>query len=442
MDQQKEYRDVSRRLNTLLIYRNILKDEIIGDLKKLLIEAGKELPEIILLEELYYDICHKLINCGEEIGLEGDLLRAYIVYLVIKDENIFSLASEKYGRKIETSLYQAAVHDIGIIKKLADLNLDNVRKLLGINSTVIKKYKPTVTANRLIDFKKLKRTIPETGSIELLTEKIIEYYHSMGCGEMADYIAFRWEKTKGLVGINDYDPIQPEDLIGYEDQKNILIKNTEAFIAGLSANNCLLVGPSGTGKSSSVKALINKYHRRGLRLLEISKEHLMDLTHIFESLRGRGRYFIIFMDDLSFEDFEIEYKTLKSILEGGIETKPENVLIYATSNRRHLVKENWSDREAESPEVHTTDMVNEKLSLSDRFGITITYLSPDQQEYLEIVQGIAKKNNIEIPYEDLKKKALQWELSQNGRSGRTAKQFVDYLCGAAYTGELSHEKKI
>ena len=218
-------------------------------------------------------------------------------------------------------------------------------------------------------------------------------------------------------------------LIGYENQKEKLIKNTEAFLKNKPANNVLLYGDSGTGKSSSIKALLNRYATEGLRLIELAKYQMKELPKILEVLKDRGLYFIIFMDDLSFEDFETDYKYMKAIIEGGVEVKPNNVLFYATSNRRHLIKEKWSDRDQESGEIHLSDAIQEKISLASRFGITISYESPQQKGYLRIVKELAKQNNITLPVEELKERAIQWEMWNNGRSGRTAQQFIDYLLG-------------
>lgn len=206
----------------------------------------------------------------------------------------------------------------------------------------------------------------------------------------------------------------------------MLINNTKAFLNGYPANNVLLIGARGTGKSSSVKALANEYFNQGLRLLEISKEQIIDFPQILKYICQRGRKFIIFLDDLSFDDFEVEYKYMKSLLEGSTEKKPDNVLFYATSNRRHIVQERWADRQGNpNDDIHTADSLNEKISLSDRFGLTISFEAPNQNQYLEIVEAIAKKEKIEYSKEQLDKEAIAWELYQKGRSGRTARQFIN-----------------
>ena len=247
---------------------------------------------------------------------------------------------------------------------------------------------------------------------------------------MARYTVFRWDLDLGLVPVRHPDRIQMDDLIGYERQKAVLTQNTEAFVAGRPANNVLLVGSRGTGKSSSVKALLNQYADIGLRLVEITKHDLRHLSSIMQALRERGKKFILFMDDLSFEEFEIEYRHLKSMMEGGVETKPDNVLIYATSNRRHLIKETWTDRTgANADDIHSWDTINEKISLSDRFGITLTFAPPNQDEYLRIVESMARKRNICLPSAELRAEAIKWETAHSGRSGRIAQQFIAHLEG-------------
>lgn len=198
---------------------------------------------------------------------------------------------------------------------------------------------------------------------------------------------------------------------------------------GRQANNCLLFGDAGTGKSSSIKAIINQYYDEGLRMIEVYKHQFQDLNSIISQIKNRNYKFIIYMDDLSFEEFEIEYKYLKAVIEGGLEKKPDNVLIYATSNRRHLVREKFSDKQERDDELHTNDTVQEKLSLVARFGVTIYFGAPDKKEYHNIVKSLAVANGIQMEDNDLLLQADRWELNHGGRSGRTAQQFINYLLG-------------
>ncbi|MBP5732989.1 MAG: ATP-binding protein, partial [Lachnospiraceae bacterium] len=220
-----------------------------------------------------------------------------------------------------------------------------------------------------------------------------------------------------------------DDLVGYEAAKKKLRDNTDAFVAGRPANNCLLFGDAGTGKSSSIKATTNEYYEKGLRVIEINKYQFQYLNDVISQIKNRSYHFVIYMDDLSFEDYETDYKYLKAVIEGGLEKKPNNVLIYATSNRRHLIRENYSDKEDE--DMHTGDTVQEKLSLAYRFGVTIYFGRPDKKEFQAIVKALAERYGIEVPEEELLLEANKWELSHGGLSGRTASQFIDYLRGNA-----------
>lgn len=231
--------------------------------------------------------------------------------------------------------------------------------------------------------------------------------------------------------INNMDKVMLDDLIGYEIQKKKLVDNTRAFVEGRKANNVLLFGDSGTGKSTSIKAIVNEFYDRGLRMIEIYKHQFQDLSNVIAQIKNRNYRFIIYMDDLSFEEFEIEYKFLKAVIEGGVETKPENVLIYATSNRRHIIKETWNDRDDIKIEngMHQSDTMEEKLSLVNRFGVTINYSKPSQKEYFHIVIGLARRAGLTMSDDELRMEANRWELSHGGISGRTAQQFVNYLLG-------------
>jgi predicted AAA+ superfamily ATPase len=422
------YVDLSLKLNKIVLYRNVLQDGLINDIRLLIHMLCKEDFKKNEIENLYYNLKSKLISTAENLGLRGNLLKSYILYSVLKNENVFSLACEKYSVNLEKSIYNIASKDMIILKELINLDLSYLKDLVDLDNNEIEKYIPTLNRDSITEFEVYKKRILEAATVKEMIDEIIKYYYSVGSGESANYITFRWNNEKGLIGVRNYDAIKLDSIIGYRPQKDLLIKNTEAFLNGFEANNVLLVGARGTGKSSSVKALINEYSTRGLRLVEVRKDQLIYLNDILEKLRDKGKRFIIFIDDLSFEEDEIEYKQMKSVLDGGIEQKPSNVLIYATSNRRHLIKEVWSDnKDIYGEEIHASDTVNEKMSLSDRFGITIMYSSPNQREYLEIVKGIANINGLEVSADTLHKEALKWELSQNGRSGRSAKQFINYF---------------
>ena len=262
-----------------------------------------------------------------------------------------------------------------------------------------------------------------------------QFYKEFGVGKFGLHKAFRVEHTEEgakIVPITTIAHVRLDDLVGYEIPKKKLIENTEAFVRGRKANNCLLFGDAGTGKSTSIKAILNQYYEEGLRMIEVYKHQFQDLNDIIAQVKNRNYKFIIYMDDLSFEEFEIEYKYLKAVIEGGLERKPENVLIYATSNRRHLVREQWSDKnDRRDDDLHTSDTVQEKLSLVARFGVSIFFVGPDKKEFQKIVLELAKRNQIQMEKSELLLQANQWEMTHGGRSGRTAQQFIDYLLGKA-----------
>lgn len=272
---------------------------------------------------------------------------------------------------------------------------------------------------------------------ESCIDELISFYSRAGYGLFSQFAAAKWQKdtnSSSLSGIPSPDPIRLEHLIGLIGQKNTVVENTENFLSGFPANNIILYGSRGTGKSSMVKALLNEYAEQGLRLVEIAKNHLADLPYIYALLANEPAKFILFIDDLSFDENELDYKTLKTMLEGGISTRPTNVLIYATSNRRHLIKETYTERQTD---VHSQDGHEEKLSLSDRFGITVTFLSPDQEGYLKIVEALASQHNLQIDRQELRNEALRWEMWHNGRSGRTARQFIDHLIAQQQAGRTN-----
>jgi predicted AAA+ superfamily ATPase len=263
----------------------------------------------------------------------------------------------------------------------------------------------------------------------VMVKPLADYYYQAGAGIFGKYGALRWvSRHERLEGIASPDQVQLEDLIGYQAQRQEIIDNTERFLAGLPANNVLLYGDRGTGKSSTVKALLNRYQGRGLRLIEAPKSALRDYPKIIRALRDKPQRFILFLDDLSFEDSEYEYKELKAVMEGGLEVRPDNLLIYATSNRRHLIREHFSDRDTDG-ELRAGDTVQEKLSLADRFGLVVLFTMPDRSLYLDIVHGLARQRGIVLPVEELDKQALLWAAYHNGRSGRTARQFIDAISG-------------
>ena len=267
---------------------------------------------------------------------------------------------------------------------------------------------------------------------EEMKDTLTHFYKEYGVGKYGLHKSFRIvhdEEGVHIEPILNIAHVRMDDLVGYDIPKKKLIDNTEAFVAGRKANNCLLFGDAGTGKSSSIKAIANEYYDKGLRIIEVYKHQFQDLNACISMIKNRNYKFIIYMDDLSFEEFEIEYKYLKAVIEGGLEKKPENVLIYATSNRRHLIRENYSDKEEIREDMHTSDTVQEKLSLVSRFGVTIYFGSPSKKEFQNIVTTLAERYGVTMDNDKLLAEANKWELAHGGLSGRCAQQFIDYLLG-------------
>ncbi len=436
MNHRKYFQKLFLDTNRLVLYRNILKDELINKVRSLIWLGSRVEVKMEELETLYYDVLNELIEASEDKNYDGDIWKNYLLWLIATDKNIFSKTSEhKKVDFIDEDVYGAASHDLKILKDFFDFELKFISDIISQNNeTFPAEFKVSSYINEksnqfYLEFKSLFNFFQED-SCEDLVNRFSNFYYSVGSGSSGLYIAFRWDINRGLIGIKHPDPITFEDLIGYERQKQVLIDNTESFIKGKSSNNILIYGERGTGKSSSIKALLNKYSNERLKIVEVAKHQLNYFPQILQDIRQRAQKFIIFVDDLSFESSETEYKYLKAFIEGGVEVKPDNAVIYATSNRKHIIQEKWSDRINEDEEIHVNDSIEEKLSLADRFGITLTYSSPDQEQYLKIVEELAKKSNISIPLEELHEKALKWEQWHNARSGRTARQFINYLLSA------------
>ena len=415
----------------LIVCRNLLENEIFRPI------ADK------------FQAAAKLIEHAENLGLSGNIWRSYLIYLLTHEQNLISETIEKNGGKIGESLYIAFKHDIEVLFDVLNANstFENLREIYNLESDILdefdsfyddknfnfgllENYTPT-TKNKSESLAEIENNLANLNDAASIADAFINHYRKFGCGDIAAYRAFRWDsENQALIGIKHFEKILLEDLIGYAHQKELLTKNTIAFLEDKPANNVLLVGARGTGKSSGVKALVNEYYTRGLRLVQITKPQLKNLPEIMDALRKfASKRFIIFLDDLSFEESESEYKYLKSSIEGGVESRPENVLIYATSNRRHLIHETWRDRSDAQEDLYRDDSLNETISLSDRFGLIIHYYAPSQSEYLEIIRHMLKKKNISLDDETLRIEGLRWEMSHSGRNGRTAQQFVNYYLG-------------
>jgi uncharacterized protein len=363
----------------------------------------------------------------EDEPLLPDAWQSHLVGRILDDENPFSLGAET-GRSRTMVLDQARL-DLRTLRALFDLDAETLLGMIeeavpGLAGVWVPWTNPTadVDSPRHTIARKLSAAEDWEACVQLLAG----HYSVQGAGPFGRHRVFQW-KERRLRAVVRPDPVRLEGLISYEREREPLILNTERFLAGLPAHHAILYGPPGTGKSSTVKAILNEYAASGLRLVEVKKENLADLASVLEYLRGRGPRFVVFVDDLSFEEHEVEYKALKALLEGSVEDPPENVKIYATSNRRNLIRESFSDREDD--DVHAHDTMQEKLSLAARFGLRLTFPTPNQSRYLDIVAGIARDRGLEIPQKALQERALLWDRWHAGRSGRTAKQFVDELEG-------------
>jgi predicted AAA+ superfamily ATPase len=369
----------------------------------------------------------------------ADAWQRYLVERILRDENPFSHAAQARDLdEIPAGLQRAARRDLAALGALSALDGRELAQLVrdATGGTGWDDLEALGDAREAGGLAHRFAATPPGAWPELLPE-LAAHYRSHGVGRFAEQRAFRWvprAESGPLVAVTRRDPVTFDDLIGYAEQRRVVRRNTEHFLAGRPANNLLLYGERGTGKSSTVKALLNAYADHGLRLVEVAKPTLGDFPEIVNLLADQPQRFVVFVDDLSFDENEVGYTALKAILEGGIEVRPPNVVIYATSNRRHLILERFSDRTLPSDEVRPQDTMQEKLSLADRFGVTVIFPSPDQQQYLDIVRGLARRRGLAVDPARLDRLALQWAAWNNGRSGRTARQFVDDLAAELGSG--------
>ena len=391
------------------------------------------------LKGLFFSCMNELLELSECHGFYGNLWHTFLTFLLANGENVYSTSCEIKG-EIKGSLNLAAEHDFGIFKELFDYDFTEMMQVLnGECFSTLLNYENAqderLVFNRRIRDRicNLSRELEQAEDVQVFKRCVTSFYREFGVGKLGLHKAFRVEHTNDgrveIVPITNIAHVHLDDLIGYESEKQKLIDNTKAFVEGKRANNCLLYGDAGTGKSSSIKAILNQYYDQGLRMIEVYKHQFQDLNEVIAQIKNRNYKFINYMDDLSFEEFEIEYKYLKAVIEGCLEKKPDNILIYATSNRRHLVRETFRDKQDRDEELHTNDTVQEKLSLAARFGVKIYIDSPAKKAFQKIVTELAKRNHISMPEEELLLEVNKWELSHGGMSGRTAQQFIDYLLG-------------
>ncbi|MGF7186934.1 hypothetical protein GGQ84_003073 [Desulfitispora alkaliphila] len=424
----------------LAIFMDLRNDKIFKLYENLLANISSHDKDTVKAVEDYCSLANRLfslyITTEYNVITTKDLWQHHLMKLLTQSENPFSLNSSKLCfEELDFSLIKQTKRELDLLQQIYRCSGHVLQQEIESNSQYPLSL-PSLGADSIdADNNTIYTKLSTTSRWSDVVDELANYYGTWGTGIMNLYPAFRWTKdTSGkpnLYPISHPDPITLDSLVGYERQREVVFNNTLKFIQGYTANNVLLYGDRGTGKSSTVKALLHEFKSRGLRLVELSKSNLPTLPYLLQELTKYPQKFIIFIDDLSFEDGEVDYKEMKAVLEGGLEVRPDNVLLYATSNRRHLIKERFADRTREfnSDDVRASDTVQEKLSLADRFGITVVYPSPTQKEYLKIVDGLAADAKLKISKEHLHHLALQWELRHNGRSGRTARQFIDNLCG-------------
>ncbi len=431
------YKEVAK----LILYRDLGENSILRKLAGIFEDYEKDNCSAAELTTRIYEQMKALLDLSTVYGFDENLWHNYLTFILLTNENSFSMTSEKVGAN-DGTVNHFAKADFKVFKHLFDFDFSAIERDLEIDcfSTVCH-YKAIGKKERMYNknvsekVQAVSRQIEQAEDENEIFKIITDFYKAYGVGMFGLNKAFRIREDGSRVEflpVNNTEQVLLKDLVGYEIQKKKLVDNTEAFVKGLPANNVLLFGDAGTGKSTSIKAILNEYYDQGLRMIEIYKHQFQDLSSVIAQIKNRNYRFIIYMDDLSFEEFEIEYKFLKAVIEGGMETKPDNVLIYATSNRRHLIRETWGDRsDMEQDEgMHRSDTMQEKLSLVARFGVTINFSKPTQKEYFQIVTELAKRYpEITLTDAELCAEANKWELSHGGISGRTAQQFINYLAG-------------
>ena len=408
------------------LFRGVLDSPAARDFVLLLELLSEERPKPAAVADTFGRLWEELaVDSGT---LLPDAWQSYLVGRILNDENPFSLGAERGTPS--TSVVEQARRDLRTLQELFEIEAGPLLDMVERAVPGLKVWVPWTDPDLETEDSyrgALARKLAAADDWGACTELLTDFYARYGAGAFGCYRAFRWREG-GLHPVPNPDSVRLAQLVGYENDRKPLLENTERFLAGLPAHHALLYGLPGTGKSSTVKAVANEYSDYGLRLVEVAKEDLGDLPQVLDKLRNRGPRFVLFVDDLSFEEHEVEYKSLKALLEGSIEEPPENVRLYATSNRRNIIRESFADREGNgSDDVHARDTMQEKLSLVARFGLRITFPTPDQKQYLEIVRGLIRERGVQVSETALVEQALLWDRWHAGRSGRTARQFVDEL---------------
>ena len=425
----------------LLLYSDLGQDSILLQLAEIFRDwEGKVCDKPSLIQRIYTQV-KRILDVATKYGFDTNLWQNYLTFVLLTNENSFSLTAERVGAG-DGSVNHFAKADFKVFQTLFHFDFGPIERDLGIDCfttlthyTALGKQEKNYYRSVSEKVQALSARIAAARDENEIFDLVTGFYKAYGVGMFGLNRAFRIQNRGSgveFLPINNTDKVLLKDLIGYELQKQQLVENTEAFLNGIPANNALLYGDAGTGKSSSIKALINEYYDSGLRMIEIYKHQFRDLSAVIAAVKNRNYRFIIYIDDLSFEENEVEYKFLKAVIEGGVETRPDHILIYATSNRRHLIKETWSDRSdmEHQNDVHRSDTMEEKLSLAARFGCSINYSAPNRQLYHDIVKGLAERQlNLNMSEDELLLLANRWEIRHGGISGRTAQQFINYLAG-------------
>lgn len=430
MEPNMKLTKLAEKINSLVIYRNLLADSVV----KIFLDFVNS-AESSEKASSYGKMYAELLRAHEEESFyTANAWKNHITNLILWDDNPATRQGAVCGEKLSEGWLKLISHDLVILEELFNLEeyLVDSRDIPLLSWENIDIENKGTSKHNALTVELVSFMLSGNNWIEKL-DLFLQHYKKLGVGLFGKYHALYWDgKAEDFRGVINQDPVNFSQLVGYEKERQQVIDNTVKFLHSYPANNVLLYGDRGTGKSSTVKALVNEYSDMGLRMIELKKTYLQDFPIIVRQLSGLPYKFIIFLDDLSFEEHEVEYKSLKAAFEGGLEARPLNVLVYATSNRRHLIRESFAQRE---DDIHSRDTVEEKMSLADRFGLQVAFQSPDQQLYLQIVKELAQQRQLNIGSSQLEKMAIQWELRHSGRSGRVAKQFIDYLEGKDLVGE-------
>lgn len=387
--------ELCRKRDTIVVFRNLGKSKVISNLMYLLDSDINEVSDFLA----------DYSNFVAELYKENINLSEYILKKVLEDEN-FYITGKAQGKIFDDFIVEAVENELKIFQEFSRLTPEDIMSGIDYNG-FMPKWK--------------------TSEIDFISEynKRIENICSYGYGKYSQNKMFIF-KEGSTVPVKNPDKQKLSELYGYERERKAVVDNTLALLNGKKAQNVLLYGDAGTGKSSTVKAVVNEFADRGLRLVQITKEQLRDIPVLIDELSENPLKFIIFIDDLSFNSGEDCFGALKAVLEGSVSSGTDNIAIYATSNRRHLVKESFSDREGD--DVHKNDTMQEMLSLSARFGLRVNFSRPDKKNYTAIAIELAKAKGIDMPEDELTIKAEQFAISSgNGRSARTARQFINQL---------------